>query len=166
MFLVSKAACAGIVFLLLVTGISRPRPTPIASGPSLRNEVPAVGHGNEVKKMQQTLRDKGHYRGNIDVVFGLRTQASIRGFQKAENLPATGQLDTQTAGRLGVAPEDHDKTAHPMTPGKPSAGVRRLRGSRRTSKTSRKARNTVADPENSRGAREKTLQAENEKHNR
>jgi len=166
MFLASKATYAGIVFLLLATGISRPRPTPIASGPNLRNEVPAVGHRNDVKKMQQTLRDKGHYRGDIDGVFGLRTQASIRGFQKAENLPATGQLDLQTAGKLGGSPEGHDKTGYQTTQSKPAAGIQRARGSRRTSKTSRKAANTVADPESSRGGREKTLHAENEKHDR
>jgi peptidoglycan hydrolase-like protein with peptidoglycan-binding domain len=150
MFLASKAACAGIVFLLLATGISGPRPTPIASGPNLRNEVPAVGHGNDVKKMQQTLHDKGLYRGELDGVFGLRTRASIRGFQKAENLPATGQLDTQTAGRLGVTPEDHDKTGNQITQSKPSAGIQGIRGSRRTSKTPRKAVNTVAGSESSR----------------
>ena len=166
MFLASKAACAGTVFLLLATGISGPRPTPIASGPNLRNEVPAIGHGNDVKKVQQTLRDKGHYRGDIDGVFGLRTRASIRGFQKAENLPATGQLDSQTAGRLGVTPEGHDKTGYQATQGKPAAGIQRVRGSRRTNKTSRTAANTIADPESGRGGHEKTLQAENEKHDR
>jgi peptidoglycan hydrolase-like protein with peptidoglycan-binding domain len=166
MFLASKAACAGIVFLLLAKGISVPRPTPIASGPNLRTEVPAVGHGNDVKKMQQTLRDKGHYRGDIDGVFGLRTQASIRGFQKAENLPATGQLDTQTSGRLGVRPEDHDKTGYHITQGKPSAGIQQVGSSRRTSKTPRKAINSVADSESSPGGREKSLQTENEKHDR
>ena len=88
MFLAIKAAGTGIVFLLLATGISGPGLTPIASGPNLPTEVQAVGHGNDVKKMQQTLRDKGHYRGDIDGVFGLRTHASIRGFQKAENLPS------------------------------------------------------------------------------
>jgi peptidoglycan hydrolase-like protein with peptidoglycan-binding domain len=166
MFLAGKAACAGIVFLLLAMGISEPRPTPITSGPDLRNGLPAVGHGNDVKKVQQTLRDKGHYQGDIDGVFGLRTRASIRGFQKAENLPATGQLDLQTAGRLGVTPEGHDQTGYQTTQGKPAAGIQRVRGSRRTSKTSRKAANTIADPESRRGGPEKTLQAENENHHR
>ena len=166
MFLASKAAGAGIVFLLLATGISRPGLTPIASAPDLRTEVPAVGHGNDGKKMRQTLRNKGHYRRDLDGVFGPRTHASIRGFQKAENLPATGQLDTQTAGRLGVTPEDHDKTGYHITQAKPSAGIQQVRSSRRTSKTPRKAINSVADPESSPGGREKTLQTENKKHNR
>jgi peptidoglycan hydrolase-like protein with peptidoglycan-binding domain len=162
MFLASKAACAGIVFLLLAMGISEPRPTPITSGPDLRNGLPAVGHGNGVKKMQQTLRDKGHYQGDIDGVFGLRTRASIRGFQKAENLPATGQLDTRTADRLGVTPEDHDKTGYQVTQGKPSAGIQRVRGSRRTNKTPRKAVNAVVDPESSGTSREDTSSGERE----
>jgi peptidoglycan hydrolase-like protein with peptidoglycan-binding domain len=114
--------------------------------------------------MQQTLQDKGHYRGEVDGVFGLRTRASIRGFQKAENLPVTGQLDTETAGRLGVRPEGREETGEETTKGKPSAGIRWAKGARRTSKPLRKAVKTVAAPESGRGAREKALQAENDNH--
>lgn len=74
--------------------------------------------------MQQTLGGKGHYRGKVDGVFGLRTQASIRGFQKAENQPVTGELDIQTAGKLGVRQEGREKTDYVMTKGKPSAGIK------------------------------------------
>jgi len=42
MFLASKAAWAGVVFIFLATGISGPRPTPLASGANSK-EVPAVG---------------------------------------------------------------------------------------------------------------------------
>ena len=164
MFLASKAAWAGIVFILLTTGISGPRPTPLASGGNLSKEVPAVGHRNDVKKMQQTLRGKGHYRGEVDGVFGLRTRASIRGFQKGENLPITGQIDTQTAGKLGVTPEGGEETNHDTRQGKPSAGINRAKGSGRTSKRLRQAVKTVAAPESGRGTREKTLQAENDNH--
>jgi len=82
MFLVSKAARAGIVIILLTPGILEPRPTPLASGANLRKEVPAVGHRNDVKKMQQTLRGKGHYRGKVDGVFGLRTRGAFGDFRK------------------------------------------------------------------------------------
>jgi len=164
MFLASRVAWAGIVFVLLTTGISGPRRPPLASGANLTNQVPAVGHGNDVRKMQQTLRDKGHYRGDVDGVFGLRTRASIRGFQKAENLPVTGQLDTQTARKLGVTPEGRQETAYETTQGKPSAGIKWARGSGRTSTTRRKTDVTVAAPESGRANREKTLQAENDNH--
>ncbi|MGC2536952.1 MAG: peptidoglycan-binding domain-containing protein, partial [Candidatus Sulfotelmatobacter sp.] len=75
MFFASKAACAGIALILLATGISGPRPTPLASGLNRSKEVPAVAHRNDVKKMQQSLQDKGHYSGVVDGVFGLRTRA-------------------------------------------------------------------------------------------
>jgi peptidoglycan hydrolase-like protein with peptidoglycan-binding domain len=164
MFLASKVAWAGIVFMLLATGTSGPRPTPLASGADLSKEVPAFGHQNEIKKTQETLRNKGHYRGKVDGVFGLRTRASIRGFQKAENLPVTGQLDTETAGKLGVRPEGREETGYETAKGKPSAYIKWAKGSGRTSKTLQKAVKTVAAPESGRGDREKTLQAENDNH--
>src|ERR1700688_308020 len=123
MFLATKAAWAGIVFILLTTGISRPRATPLASVAHVSKEVPAAWNWNDVKKMQQILRDKGHYRGEVDGVSGLRTWASIRGFQKAENLPVTGQLDPQTAAKLGVRPEGRAES-HPTENRPPAPGMR------------------------------------------
>jgi peptidoglycan hydrolase-like protein with peptidoglycan-binding domain len=144
MFLAGKAAWSGIVFVLLTTGISGPNPTPLGPGATLNKEVPASAHPNDVKKMQQTLQDKGHYRGEVDGVFGLRTRASLRGFQKAENLPVTGQLDTQTASKLGVSPEGRKETGSESTRGKPSAYIEWGEGSGRTGKTLRKAVKPVA----------------------
>jgi hypothetical protein len=146
MFFASKIGCSGIVFLLLTTWISGPRPTPLASGVTLGRETPAPTHWNDVKEMQQTLQGAGHYQGKLDGVLGLRTRASIRGYQKAESLPVTGQLDVQTAGKLGVKPEVRETTG-PETQDKPSAGIRWPRGSRRTNKTLRKAVETAAAPE-------------------
>ena len=100
----------------------------------------------------------------VDGVFGLRTRASIRGFQKAENLPVTGQLDTQTADKLGVRPEGREETGDETTKGKPSAGIEWAKGSGRTSKVLRKAVKTAADPESGPGSRGKILQAENDTH--
>jgi peptidoglycan hydrolase-like protein with peptidoglycan-binding domain len=161
MFLAGKAACSGIVFILLTIGVSGPRPTPLALGANFPEGAPEIRNRNDVRKMQQTLQDKGHYRGEIDGVFGLRTQASIREFQKAENLPVTGQLDTQTADKLGVRPEGRAETDDETTKAKPSAGIKWAKGSGRTSKLLRKAVKTAADPESGRGSREKTRQAEN-----
>ena len=163
MLLAGKAACSGIVLILLTIGVSGPRPTPLALGANLPKEVPAVRNRNDVRKMQQTLQDKGHYRGEVDGVFGLRTRASIRVFQKAENLPVTGQLDTQTANRLGVKPEGREEAGDETTKGKPSAGIKSAKGSGRTSKPLWKAAKTVAAPGSGRRASEKTLQAENDK---
>jgi peptidoglycan hydrolase-like protein with peptidoglycan-binding domain len=134
MLLLGKAAAwAGAVLILLTTGSSGPRPMSVASGANLSEEVPAVAHSEDVKKVQETLKDKGHYRGEVDGVLGLRTRASIRGFQKTENLPVTGQLDAQTAAKLGVRPEGREEAAYETIQGKPSAGIKRAKGSGRTS---------------------------------
>jgi peptidoglycan hydrolase-like protein with peptidoglycan-binding domain len=153
MFFVSKIACSGIVFLLTTTWISGPHPTPVDSEANLSGEVAADGGltlsvpeetpGIDVREMQQTLQDKGRYRGKVDGVFGLRTRASIREFQKAETLPVTGQLDASTAAklgvkRLGVKPEVRQETGYEAAPDKPSAGIKWARGSRRSSRTLQK----------------------------
>jgi peptidoglycan hydrolase-like protein with peptidoglycan-binding domain len=135
MFLASKVALAGIVFLLLATGISGPRPTPLTSGVDLSKEGPAVPHPNDVMSVQQTLLDKGHYRRKVDGVFGLRTRASIRAYQKAESLPVTGHLDKETSGRLGVGPEIRQETRFVTTQDKPPAGTKWAKGSRRARRT-------------------------------
>ena len=106
MFLASKIVLAGITLSLLTTGMlvqGFPGSTPVLN--SDKKEVAAFVAKDEVKKMQQTLHYKGHYQGEVDGVFGLRTRASIRAYQKAENLLITGQVDSRTADRLGVRPE-------------------------------------------------------------
>jgi len=138
MLLAGRVACTGIAFLLLAIGISGPRSTPLASGPKLSAEVPRIAHPDNVIRMQQTLQDKGCYHGKLDGVFGLRTRASIRAYQKAESLPVTGQLDTQTAARLGVTAEVRDENGYATTQAKPSACVKWALGLERRSKLPRK----------------------------
>jgi peptidoglycan hydrolase-like protein with peptidoglycan-binding domain len=162
MFLANKIGWAGIALTLLTTGMSVQGVPRSAAGSEFNKEGDA--DQNEIKKMQETLRNKGHHGGKVDGVFGLRTRASIRAYQKAENLPITGQLDTQTAGKLGVRPVGREETGDETTAGKPSAGIKWAKGSGRTSKTLPKSVKTVAAPESGRGNREKRLQAQNDNH--
>ena len=152
MFIASKIGWAEIAFTLLTTGmLVQGIPRREAKSNSNEKGVTAFVRKNEIKKMQETLRNQGHYRGNIDGVFGLRTRASVRAYQKAQNLPITGQVDSRTAGRLGVRPESawsksqssgqgvgygSEGAAAENTRDKPSAGIRRAE--QRASKTSRK----------------------------
>ena len=138
MLLANKAAWAGIAFLLLTTGISGSPRTTLAPGSNLSEEVSSVGRRPAVSEMQEALRNKGHYRGQIDGVFGLRTRASIRAYQKAENLPVTGNLNKETAGRLGVRPEVRAERGFDTTQNKPPAGTQRAKGSGRARKTLQK----------------------------
>lgn len=160
MLLAGKAAYAGIVFLLLTTWISGTRPRLLTSTADAGKEVSEAPHRNDVTTMQLALQDKGHYHGNVDGVLGLRTRASIRAYQKAENLPVTGRFDNQTARKLGIAPEG-GKTVHENVGAKPSAGMKWAKGSRRTSKTLRNTKKSVATPESERGGSGETIQAEN-----
>jgi peptidoglycan hydrolase-like protein with peptidoglycan-binding domain len=149
MFLASKVVWTGVALTLLAAGISGPRPAKFASEPNLIEGAPAVRHQDGVKKIQETLRDKGHYRGKVDGVFGLRTQASIRAYQKAENLPITGQVDTRTADGLGVTSESREKSIYETTKGKPSAGIKWAKGPRRkNSEAGRRDREKAVQTEN------------------
>jgi peptidoglycan hydrolase-like protein with peptidoglycan-binding domain len=160
MLLVGKAACVGLTFLLLTIGISGPRPTLPTLRSNLSPEAPQDAHPNDVKEVQQTLQDKGHYRGQVDGVFGLRTRASIRAYQRAENLPITGKLDAETARKLGITAEVRDETGYETTQGKPSAGIKSAKGFHRTRQTLREPEKIVTAPESGRGEREKKLRAE------
>lgn len=52
------------------------------------------------RAIQQQLADKGFDPGPIDGVPGRRTLAAVKSFQKAVGLPATGQADAETLGKL------------------------------------------------------------------
>ena len=152
MLLASRIGWAGIAFTLLTTGMSlQGLPRSAAGSDSNQEGLTAFVVKNEIRKMQETLRDKGHYLGKVDGAFGLRTRAGIRAYQKAENFPITGQVDSRTADGLGVRPESNwgnpksaggelghgsDGAGDEINRDKPSAGIRRA--AVRASKTSRK----------------------------
>jgi peptidoglycan hydrolase-like protein with peptidoglycan-binding domain len=152
MFLASKIVWTGIAFTLLTTGMLVQRFPRSAAG-SDSNKRPAADFvtQNEIREMQEALHSKGFYGGKVDGVFGLRTRDSIRAYQRAENLPITGQADTRTAEELGLRPgsdwgnsrsavrevqHGSDGAGVEIKRDKPSAGIRWPQG--RASKTSRK----------------------------
>jgi hypothetical protein len=53
-------------------------------------------------KVQESLNEKGFDVGTADGLMGRRTREGIRGFQKQQNMPVTGRLDAETAGKLGI----------------------------------------------------------------
>jgi hyperosmotically inducible protein len=56
----------------------------------------------QVIAMQQALKDKGFDPGGTDGVMGPRTAAALKAYQKSENLPTTGTMDSDTGAKLGV----------------------------------------------------------------
>lgn len=60
------------------------------------------GDKQQVKMVQEALKEKGYDPGAIDGAMGPRTSAALRDFQQAEGLRATGRLDAETRIKLGI----------------------------------------------------------------
>ena len=46
--------------------------------------------GEEVKQIQTKLKNWGYYKGNVDGVYGSKTQSAVKSFQKSNGLTADG----------------------------------------------------------------------------
>lgn len=55
-----------------------------------------------ISKVQQALKDKGHYQGQVDGKWDSESRAALRDFQQSQNIEVSGQLDSQTLSALGV----------------------------------------------------------------
>lgn len=53
-----------------------------------------------MQKVQQALKDQGHYAGAVDGFFGRKTQAALEAFQRDSGLAVTGLPDQATIMRL------------------------------------------------------------------
>ncbi len=59
-----------------------------------------------VRKMQQALKDKGYYKGEVDGILGPQTRAALRQYQRSEKLTASGRYTQETATHLGTADKE------------------------------------------------------------
>ena len=58
--------------------------------------------GTRVTEIQTRLKNWGYYQGEIDGVYGSRTEAAVRWFQRQNGLSADGQAGVQTLAALGL----------------------------------------------------------------
>jgi len=79
--------------------IKAPAPLDVAS----RNVASLDGHEQRVLEAQLALIAQGLSPGSLDGVIGPQTRAALGAFQRKEDLPATGELDAATQGRLILA---------------------------------------------------------------
>ncbi|MBR4659053.1 MAG: spore cortex-lytic enzyme [Clostridia bacterium] len=59
--------------------------------------------GDDVKKIQQRLKQWGYYSGSVDGVFGSGTLEAVKRFQKKNGLTADGIVGPKTAAAMGLA---------------------------------------------------------------
>lgn len=58
--------------------------------------------GEQVKLIQQKLKDYGYFSGTVDGVFGQETYDAVLWFQQKNGLTADGKVGSATAAALGV----------------------------------------------------------------
>jgi peptidoglycan hydrolase-like protein with peptidoglycan-binding domain len=75
-------------------------------------------NSEQVKAIQQALKDQGHDPGDIDGIMGPKTQAALRDYQQKQGLKATGRLDAETSAKLGV---EAKTSAAPSSSSSPAA---------------------------------------------
>lgn len=73
-------------------GVVSATQAPVSSYTSLSNG----SKGDEVKQLQQALKDLGYYKSSIDGKFGSGTRTAVRSFQKMNGLSVTGIADLAT----------------------------------------------------------------------
>lgn len=59
--------------------------------------------GNEVKAIQQKLKERGLLNGSVDGIYGSATQAAVKKFQKQQGMTADGIAGPQTLKKLGIS---------------------------------------------------------------
>ncbi len=102
-----------VAIMVIVTGLWMAGPAFAQSGQSTPAKAPSssitnmANHGvmsdhKEVRAVQESLKAKGYDPGPIDGVLGHKTTSALKAFQKAEKIPVTGELTSETRSKLGV----------------------------------------------------------------
>lgn len=59
--------------------------------------------GNEVTQIQTKLKNWGYYNGAIDGIYGSRTVAAVKSFQRKNNLTVDGIAGSKTLAAMGIS---------------------------------------------------------------
>jgi peptidoglycan hydrolase-like protein with peptidoglycan-binding domain len=102
--IVAGAMLAGSAFAQTTTPSGEPKARESTGGAAGKSDTmkPGTMKSEQVKAVQQALKDKGHDPGAVDGKMGPKTQAALRDFQSKEGLKASGRLDADTMAKLGV----------------------------------------------------------------
>jgi len=103
----------------------------------------SVWADDNVREVQQKLRDDGFYSGELDGAYSTDLSAALSRYQVRNGLPISGQLDAETSKALGAKPAVGPSTAAAE---QGSETWRRLRrGERRTSTNAQRSETTATE---------------------
>jgi len=97
-----KIVTAILVFVMAITAMT----CFIIAPASASVETAAVKSGSTgatVKKIQQLLKNQGFYTGAVDGIYGPKTVAAVKAYQKRFNLTVDGIVGTKTAAYMGIS---------------------------------------------------------------
>jgi N-acetylmuramoyl-L-alanine amidase len=84
----------GLITIMLFCGFSKD------------NEVEALSkygsRGDEVKQIQQKLKNWGYYNGAVDGIYGSKTLEAVKYFQRKNGLTVDGIAGDKTLAALGI----------------------------------------------------------------
>ena len=91
-----------LMFVFIVSLIA----TMLFWGFSKNNEVEALSkygsRGDEVKQIQQKLKNWGYYNGSVDGIYGSKTLEAVKYFQRKNGLTVDGIAGDKTLAALGI----------------------------------------------------------------
>jgi len=77
-----------------------PQARNMASGSKQATAGHAISQKEKIKQAQHALKNEGLYKGKIDGNWGSKSRQALMQFEKRNNLPATGKLDSKTFAAL------------------------------------------------------------------
>ncbi len=103
----------------IATATQRPTATPAPTAGSLKEG----SSGQNVKSLQQQLKNLGYYTGSVDGVFGAGTTNAVKEFQKVNGLNADGKAGKYTLDKIKSSTAKKKPTATAKVTAKPTAKV-------------------------------------------
>lgn len=82
------------------------------AGPSYQTHPTAERY----KEIQQSLADKGYYKGEVNGTWGSDSTEALKHFQSDHKLPDDGKLNSLSIIQLGLGPKHDSATVHPGDP--------------------------------------------------
>lgn len=72
------------------------------------------------KEIQQSLADKGYFKGEVNGVWGADSNEALKRFQSDHKLPDDGKLNSLSLIQLGLGPKHESAALHPGAPPEPA----------------------------------------------